>query len=678
MSTAGGMEGCDGMATSSCSQSSSLSDTVVCTPAGGNKLDNNSNNAEQCGRRCTSNFQHSTELSSSSSSHLPCHLLCNTRARHTTARLANDNKDGAPVTAADAAPTNKTVAAVTRDVQRVDRAAATDPIHSVATKATLRRIVATDGTAAAGDCYYCNDGPRKNKKRSNAAATTTSISSHGYTENDRGHKVGCSSSQTINSNNRNHNIVGLVIEDGAQHYDRTNKFQRERPARITAVQAALHSSGLLQQCRVYEKKSNDNYVASSSATRIRAPSTGRTQEDDDEEEEKGAAAANEVGYSLEDSDFLRVHLPGYMKRCVLASSLCCLHDSNNYFLPILSSFLFFVVPNNPSLNVSICSPFSSIIYSHNNSLNRLSFCTCNDRLDQEALQYQSIFLREESVTEARRAAAALCHLVEQAVRTTTRAARSQQCGSDSSAVTTGPHHGFAIIRPPGHHAGPSMAGGYCLVNNVAVAAAYARDRLAANKVLIVDWDVHHGNGTQQCFLADPSVLYFSVHRHQNGTYYPCTGAPTAIGTGAGLGYTVNVGWAHKGMGDAEYMAVWQHVLLPVAREYQPSLVLVSAGFDAAVGDMGECNVTPDCFGALTRQLQRAVPHVPVVCALEGGYVRSILGKCVSAVVASLLRCGDDEVFPAVSLDEINSQAAQNIRKTIDAHRPYWKCMSTCV
>jgi histone deacetylase 6 len=151
-------------------------------------------------------------------------------------------------------------------------------------------------------------------------------------------------------------------------------------------------------------------------------------------------------------------------------------------------------------------------------------------------------------------------------------------------------NGFAIIRPPGHHAEPGVAGGYCVINNVAVATAYAREKLGIKRVLICDWDVHHGNGTQSIFLNEPDVLYFSVHRWHGGNFFPFlqNGGPTNVGVDKGEGFNVNVGWSRKGMGDAEYLAVWEKLLMPMARKFQPELVLVSAGFDAAVGDMGKC------------------------------------------------------------------------------------------
>lgn len=247
-------------------------------------------------------------------------------------------------------------------------------------------------------------------------------------------------------------------------------------------------------------------------------------------------------------------------------------------------------------------------------------------------------------------------------------------------------NGFAVIRPPGHHAEPGMAGGYCIINNIAVAAAYAREKLGVGKILIVDWDVHLGNGTQSMFLKDPTVMYFSVHRWHGGNFFPflSNGGPTNVGTGLGEGFNMNIGWSRKGMGDEEYLAVWECLLMPVAEEFQPELILVSAGFDAAEGDMGECNVTPECYGRLTRSLMTL--NTPIVCTLEGGYARCILGKCVENVMASLINSdspkeskleddkdkrerGDKNV-----LDLIDPTAAKNIKSTIAAHKSYWSCL----
>ena len=151
--------------------------------------------------------------------------------------------------------------------------------------------------------------------------------------------------------------------------------------------------------------------------------------------------------------------------------------------------------------------------------------------------------------------------------------------------------GVAIVRPPGHHAEKDDACGFCIFNNAAVAAQYACQSHDLKRILIVDWDVHHGNGIQNIFLGSPNVLYISIHRYDHGTFFP--GRPDAgvdfIGTGAGEGFNVNIPWNGSGMGDTEYALAFFNIVLPIAYEFDPELVLVSAGFDAARGDpLGRC------------------------------------------------------------------------------------------
>jgi histone deacetylase 6 len=293
-------------------------------------------------------------------------------------------------------------------------------------------------------------------------------------------------------------------------------------------------------------------------------------------------------------------------------------------------------------------------------INRYATCSC-EHLKFEAEQYDSVFLSHQSALEAKQAAASLCNLV-------TRTVQGEL------------HNGFAIIRPPGHHAEPGMARGYCLINNIAVAAQFARAKLGVGKILIVDWDVHHGNGTQKIFWQDPNVLYFSVHR--GGHFYPFStaGRSTMIGDGDGRGYNVNVSWTAKGMGDDEYWAVWQTLLLPMVREYSPDLILVSAGFDGADGDVGECRVTPTGYGRLTSSL--VATGIPIVCALEGGYT-SALPACVRAVVQALLDPCLPEDVPIDDTDAVESHlssihrtAAKCIRDTRQAHAPFWNFLRT--
>lgn len=186
-------------------------------------------------------------------------------------------------------------------------------------------------------------------------------------------------------------------------------------------------------------------------------------------------------------------------------------------------------------------------------------------------------------------------------------------------VLLGPvRRGVAVVRPPGHHALADRVMGFCLVNNVAVAAAHARSRGLA-RVAIVDFDVHHGNGTQAMFEADPSVLYLSIHQFP---FYPGTGAVDEIGLGEGEGYTVNLP-LRAGADDGAYRGAFERFVLPALDRYAPELVLVSAGFDAAASDpLGEMLLSSAAFGWMTEQLARvADAHASgrIALVLEGGY-----------------------------------------------------------
>lgn len=236
-------------------------------------------------------------------------------------------------------------------------------------------------------------------------------------------------------------------------------------------------------------------------------------------------------------------------------------------------------------------------------------------------------------------------------------------------------NGLAAVRPPGHHAETGNCCGFCVFNNVAVAAKTSQLEYGVGKVLIVDWDVHHGNGTQRMFENDSSILYFSVHRYDYGTFFPGSkdAAPDVVGCGPGAGCNVNVAWNiawkdEEGMGDNEYLAAWQCVLLPIALDFQPQLILVSAGFDAARGDVGKCSVTPSCFAQLTRMLQEVCPKVVLV--LEGGYDLNVTADCFVACAQALL--GDQLDMQSVAKPK--DEARLSIERTLRAHRPFWSSL----
>ncbi|OBT59650.1 hypothetical protein VE04_00159 [Pseudogymnoascus sp. 24MN13] len=218
---------------------------------------------------------------------------------------------------------------------------------------------------------------------------------------------------------------------------------------------------------------------------------------------------------------------------------------------------------------------------------------------------------------------------------------------------------IAVIRPPGHHAESDEALGFCMFNNVPVAARVCQADFPdiCRKVLILDWDVHHGNGIQNIFYDDPNVLYISLHVYKDGTFYPGfpddpsvpDGGLGNVGAGPGSGRNVNIPWHAQGMGDGEYLGAFQKIVMPIAQEFNPDLVIVAAGFDAADGEE---------LGQLLS-----------VC-LEGGYNLKAISRSALAVAKTLMGEPPDRI----ELPPINKEALKILHRVKEAHAPFWECM----
>jgi len=226
---------------------------------------------------------------------------------------------------------------------------------------------------------------------------------------------------------------------------------------------------------------------------------------------------------------------------------------------------------------------------------------------------------------------------------------------------------FPIVRPPGHHAEADRPMGFCLFNNVAVGAAYLTQVKGLERVLVIDWDVHHGNGTQHIFEDSSKVLYFSSHQFP---FYPGTGAAQEVGTGDGKGYTVNVPM-EPGMEDNEFIKIFQEILKPIIDQYKPEFILVSAGFDIFFDDpLGGMKVTPEGFAKLTRQLTDQADRVckgNIIFLLEGGYNLDGLWISTKEMLEELL----DKKRSEYDIGDAETKADDSIENIKKVHSDYW-------
>jgi acetoin utilization deacetylase AcuC-like enzyme len=244
------------------------------------------------------------------------------------------------------------------------------------------------------------------------------------------------------------------------------------------------------------------------------------------------------------------------------------------------------------------------------------------------------------------------------------------------------HHALAIVRPPGHHAMSDRGMGFCIYSNVAVAACHAQRRHGAERVAIVDWDVHHGNGTQDAFFADPSVLFISLH--QDNLFPVGWGALDQVGEEAGEGTTINIPLP-AGSGNPTYLAAFDQIVIPAIRQFAPDVIMVSAGQDASVMDpLGRMSLTTAAYRSMTRRMRDLADDIcegRLVIALEGGYSEIYAPYCTASIGEGLCD-GLDGSSPVEepygpraesmpSSREIGLDAQKALNDAIAAHRRFW-------
>ena len=283
----------------------------------------------------------------------------------------------------------------------------------------------------------------------------------------------------------------------------------------------------------------------------------------------------------------------------------------------------------------------------------------NRELEKAANKYNSIYFNKHTYGSALLSAGGVVELCDRVVK-----------GNLTN--------GIAIVRPPGHHAECHTPMGFCIFNNVAIAAASMINKYNLKRIVIFDWDVHHGNATQHMFESDPRVLYISIHRYDNGYFYPGSpdAAPSMVGKGKGKGIGKNVNIAlnttirdRHMIGDADYIFAYNDIVKHMIAEYNPELIIISAGFDCAEGDpLGDLHVTPACFNYMVRDLM-AYANGKIVIALEGGYNLTAISESMIACLKALLKY---EPMKIICNDKISDIAIDAVNATAFYHRLHWQ------
>ena len=234
-------------------------------------------------------------------------------------------------------------------------------------------------------------------------------------------------------------------------------------------------------------------------------------------------------------------------------------------------------------------------------------------------------------------------------------------------------NGIALVRPPGHHAEYDRAMGFCLFNNIAIAARYALAKHNLSRVAIVDWDLHHGNGTQHSFYDDPRVLFISMHQYP---YYPGTGSVSQIGGGEGKGYTVNIPFI-GGAGDVEYTLAFHHVVIPILKAYKPEMIFVSAGFDAHRKDpLGGMGVTRMGYEHMVKVLMHAAAELcsgRLILTLEGGYSLDALHDSVEKLLVAMSTYDppQDALPDPPNPGDLHPRIVNTFKEVFATQKPYW-------